>query len=970
MKNRCRNSFVLFFFLVLGLSLSNSGFSQNATGRLVGRILDESGNEPLFGAVVMVTGTQKGATADFEGNFMLPLPEGTYEVSFKLLGYQTRQYSSIKIKAGENTPLTVYLRQMAKDVKEVEVVAEAARNNENSLLKDQKASGSIGSGITTEMLAKTPDRNLSESFRRISGTSVREGKFAMVRGLSERYNMGQLNGVSIPSTESDRKAFSLELFPSNLLDRIVVSKTATPDQPGDVAGGLIKIQTLDIPYANSMQLTFAGEFNSLTTGKKFDRIKRSSTEIFGFDNGLRNIPKGVWSSDEGAGNPDFQLRASQSLAFNHKVSPDQVVASPNWSGQFSVGRRGSIFGKTSGLVFSLNYYRNNLQNRFTSEFPTLNPGSSEVTENTKTYQDRFRTVSSLSAILNTSIKPGAGSKVSLRNFFSQTGNNLSQFGNTEYLNRSNPNLSEYIEKKSIVAFYEQNSLMSNQLSYEKFLDTEGGKLEFLLGTNFLYRNTPDYSRLNYDRSGNIDSSGRKLEKFEITTGGLPPVSFSQDYSGKFFSTLKEQSLAPSIQASKAFHTGPIKHLAKAGVFFQRRTRDFEGRNYLYIKGSSAGSLLNLGPDSIFRNENFYPNGFTLYETTQKSDFYSAASDLSGAFLMNESQFGKHGSRLIYGVRYETYKQTIEATELGKKVPGINTTTVGDFLPSINLIFNPSETFGIRAAWSTTLNRPEFRELAGFTFFEPSQNVYFYGNPTLQRARIKNYDLKLEWYPSPGSLLSLNGFYKDFTNPIEVTRGFVTTLPTFTYSNREGANSYGWELEYKQRLTSLDSLFGTSIFSGLSLFGNFSWIRSEVLYAKTNFKRPIHGQSPYVFNAGLQYSYEPLNLDIFLSYNRTGPRVAFLDDQNYAALIWEKPRDIVDISLTKVAGKWNFKLIAGDLLAQDLIQFIVLDRGGRQADNKGLFGWVSNTPRYQEGQDIPYFRFTNPRNLRFSISYSF
>lgn len=122
MKNRGLNPFVLFFFLVLGLCLSNPGFSQNGTGRLVGRILDESGNEPLFGAVVMVTGTQKGATADFDGNFMLPLPEGTYEVSFKLLGYQTRQYSAIKIKAGENTPLTVYLRQMAKDVKEVEVV--------------------------------------------------------------------------------------------------------------------------------------------------------------------------------------------------------------------------------------------------------------------------------------------------------------------------------------------------------------------------------------------------------------------------------------------------------------------------------------------------------------------------------------------------------------------------------------------------------------------------------------------------------------------------------------------------------------------------------------------------------------------------------------------------------------------------------------------------------------------------------
>ena len=969
MKFRGCNSSLLSGLIVLFCGVFFVSNAQTGTGRLVGRILEDGNNEPLFGAVVMVAGTQKGATADFDGNFNLALPEGTYEVSFKLLGYQTRQFSAIKIKAGENTPLTVYLRQLAKDMKEVEVVAEAAKNNENSLLKDQKASSSIGSGITTEMLSKTPDRNLSESFRRISGTSVREGKFAMVRGLSERYNMGQLNGVAIPSTESDRKAFSLELFPSNLIDRIVVSKTATPDQPGDVAGGLIKIQTLDIPYSNSMQVTFAGEHNSLTTWKNFERIKASPMEVFGYDNGMRQIPKGVWSTEEAGGNPDYQLRAQQSLAFNHKVSPDKYLAAPNFSGQFSLGRRGTIYGKTSGLVFSLNYYRNNLRNRFTSEYPTLSPGSSEIKENTVTDQDRYRTVTSFSAVLNASIKPGPGIKVSLRNFASQTGNNLSQFGVTEYSNKQNPKQIEYIEKSSRVAFYEQNSLISNQLTYEKFLDTEGGKIEVILGTNFLIRNTPDYSRLNYDRSGNLDSNGRKLERFQITTGGLPPVSFSQDYSGKFFSTLKEQSLSPSVQISKAFHTGPIKHLAKTGALFQHRSRDFNGRNFLYIKGSEATKLLYLSPDSIFRNENFYPSGFTMYETTQKSDFYSASADLSGFFLMNESQFGKNGSRLIYGVRYESYRQSIEATELGKKVPSTNTTVVGDFLPSINLILNPSEKFGIRAAWSKTLNRPEFRELAGFTFFEPSQNVYFYGNPSLKRSVIKNFDLKFELYPSPGTLLSLNGFYKNFENPIEVTRGFITTLPTFTYSNRESAKSYGWELEFKQRLTSLDSLLGTKFFSGLSVFGNFSWIRSEVLYAQTNFKRPIHGQSPYVFNAGLQYSYEPMALDFFISYNRTGPRVAFLDDQNYAALIWERPRDILDISIGKVAGKWNFKLVGGDLLGQDLIQFIVLDRGGRQADKKGLFGWVSNTPRYQEGQDIPYFRFTNPRTLRISVSRS-
>jgi hypothetical protein len=956
--------------IVIFLIKFDSAFGQKKDGRLTGRILDEAGNEALFGAVVMVEGSGKGASADFEGNFALSLAEGSYTVTFKMLGYQVRQFKGVKINSGENTPLTVYLRQLARDVEEVEIVAEAARNNENALLKDQRAAGSIGSGVTAEMLTKTPDRNLSESFRRISGTSVREGKFAMVRGLSERYNMGQLNGVSISSTESDRKAFSLELFPSNLLDKIVVSKTATPDQPGDVAGGLIKIQTLDIPNSSSVQFTIAGEYNSLTTGKNFERIKASSTDVLGFDNGLRSIPEGAWTTEQADRNPDAQERARQSLAFNHQVSPQVYRAAPNLSGQFTLAKRGQIAGKTCGLIFSLNYYRNNLRNEFSSELPTINLGTNEIKENSFTRQDRYKTLTSLSSVLNLSMKPSAGSKISFRNFASQTGNNLSQFSVSEYRNIISPNLSEYIEKSSIVSFYEQNSLLSNQLSYEKFLDTEGGKLEVIAGTSYLYRNTPDYSRLNYDRSGNIDSSGVITERPQITTGVLPPVSFNQDYSGKFFSTMKEFSFSPSVQVSKAYRLLKIKHLAKAGVSLQSRNRNFNGRNYLYNRGSETGNLAFLPPDSIFAPGNFFPNAFTLWETTQKSDFYNASAFLKAGFLMNETFFGQHGSRLIYGLRYESYEQTIEATEIGKKNPGRNTSIISDLLPSFNAILNFNSAFGIRAAWSRTLNRPEFRELAGFTFFEPSQNVYFYGNPGLVRSSIQNFDLKGEWYPSAGSLLSLNLFYKKFTNPIEVTRGFVTTLPTFTYTNRDAASSYGWELEYRQRLSMLDSLLKTNIFSDFSVFGNFSWIRSEVVYNQTNFKRPIHGQSPYIINAGIQYQYEPLAMEIFLSYNRTGPRVAFLDDQNYAALIWEKPRDIIDLSIGKTLGKWNFKIIGGDLLGQDLIQYIVLDRGGRKADNKGLFGWISNTPNYQEGQDIPFFRFTNPRNLRFSINRTF
>ena len=405
-----------------------------------------------------------------------------------------------------------------------------------------------------------------------------------------------------------------------------------------------------------------------------------------------------------------------------------------------------------------------------------------------------------------------------------------------------------------------------------------------------------------------------------------------------------------------------------GALHQSRNRTFNGRNYLYTKGNSASGILNQPSDSIFGSENFGADLLTLNETTQISDFYKAGTSLQAIFLMNETYLGKNGSRLIYGVRYENYFQSVTAAPQGKGPRQTLSSTVGDWFPSVNLNLNISSKFTIRAAYTQTVNRPELRELAGFTFFEPTQNVYYYGNPNLVRARIQNSDLKFEFYPKDYAFISINGFYKKFTNPIEVTRGSVTTLPTFTYSNRDEATNYGAELEGKVRFTFLDSIFNSTLFSGFSLFSNFSWIRSEVVYAQTNFKRPIHGQSPYVINAGIQYTTRNSNMDFLLTYNRIGPRVAFLDDQNYGALIWENPRDLIDLSVSKNYKNFNFKLVAGDLLQQELIQYIVLDRGNRQPDNKGLFGWVSNVPRYQKGQDIPYFRFTNGRTIRFAVTW--
>ena len=955
--------------LILLNPLLSTAQQPSAKGKVAGKILDQTTNEPLIGAGVRVEATTTGATADFDGKFAFAVEAGSVTLEAKLVGYGTKILKGIVVKPNETTLITIYLKESSVETKEVQIVADVSKNNENSLLNDQRANNSIGSGVSAELLAKTPDRNLSESFRRISGTSIRDGKFAMVRGLSERYNQGQLNGVSIPSTEPDRKAFALDLFPSNLMDRIVVSKTATPDQPGDFAGGLIKIQTLDIPYSNTFSMTLAGEHHSLTTGKSFGTIKSSTTDWLGFDNGVRQHPTNTLGQEEADINPNEQLKGYQSKIFNNQVVPNFRNAGPNLSGQISVGRRGKVFGKTAGLVASISYYRTFNRNEFFNIFKDLGtPNSPDIDS---THQDRYKTNSNLAGILNFSFKPGASSKISLRNFFTQNGVDQVQIGNRNDIKGNGTILDQ---TKTNISFYEQSSLLSNQLSFEKYFGTGGAKLEGIAGTNLLYRLTPDFSRLIYQRTGNTNPGNIDSVDYRLNVGDKQSNLFNPGISGKFFSILKETSWSGSLNYTQPFKIAKIKNEAKIGAYYQERDRTFNGRNYLYTGNGivNGRDISTLGPDSVFRQENFGADLLILRETTRTSDFYAANTALKAAFLMNETSIGKLGTKLIYGVRYESYYQSItSALERGSSKTFLRTrnTTVEDWFPSLNANVTINPKWVVRLAASRTVNRPELRELSGFQFYDPNLNAVIFGNDTIERASVQNFDGKVEFYPASGVIFSVNAFYKKFDRPIELVNGGLQGFPSFKYINAVQAENYGIELEARTRFNMLDSAFGTRIFGDFTLFSNLSVIRSDVKVLKDSgsSKRPIQGQSPYVFNVGLQYNSEKNLFDVTATYNRIGPRVAFADLE-YRNLIWERPRDIVDISFGKTYKKFNFKLIFGDIFQQDLIQYQVLDRGGRKEDNKGIRKWLSNAPNYQKGQDIPFFRYTYGRTVRVSVGW--
>jgi outer membrane receptor protein involved in Fe transport len=241
---------------------------------------------------------------------------------------------------------------------------------------------------------------------------------------------------------------------------------------------------------------------------------------------------------------------------------------------------------------------------------------------------------------------------------------------------------------------------------------------------------------------------------------------------------------------------------------------------------------------------------------------------------------------------------------------------------VNITYNFTEKSLLRLAYGKTLNRPEFRELAPFSFYDFVNNRTVSGNPDLKNSDINNFDFRYEFYPSPSELISIAAFYKDFTNPIEIiTRPDVDKEST--YKNVSKAINYGVELEFRTIIGSLINSDSSSLFNNLSLYSNLAIIRSVVdvssLVGSAYKTRPLQGQSPYVFNAGLTYFDENLDMSFSANINRVGDRIAILGTI-LEPDIWEKSRTFIDFQIAKsffnkrLDAKVNFQ----NILSQDQV----------------------------------------------------
>lgn len=926
--------------MLLPLIILGFEVSAQAPGKISGRVIDKKTADELIGVAVMIKGTSQGSATDISGNFLIEnVAPGTYTLVFTYVSYQKKELAGVVVKSGQVTTVNTNLEESTEELTEVVVQAEVRKESLNSLLIQQKNSISIGNGISAETIKQTPDNNTGEVMKRISGATIQNGRFAIIRGLNDRYNAAMINGSPLPSTEPERRAFSFDMIPANMLDQLIVVKTATPDLPGDFAGGVIQVITKETPDMPFMSFKVGAGYNTLTTFRTFKTYQGSSTDWLGFDNGVRKLPDNFPTQQQLRDPSNFvtaqnEVAAAKMVNNNYEIL--EKTALPNMGFEVSGGKTYGL-GKDKtqklGVIFSLGYTNSN------SFTPVKRAWYDNARDPQFTYADSmYENSTRIGALLNFSYKFNNNNKITFKNIFNLNGEDITA-------TRIGPSQAEGIYKRGYSYFFTQNLMALTQLNGEHYLENSKLKVTWELSNGYINRQLPDYKNTEY--------RGGAPEDLELAVR----VNANEN-AARLWTELEEnvKSAGASVSGNLVLFPRVLqKNTWKVGLFHQDKNREFVGRMMGFAQAwvqTFNQNLLTLPINEVFSYDNFYvsrtdSSGFKLNDITNPSHVYSAGSQLTASYFMLDHKIGARW-KLIWGVRYEMYKQQmISATRNGLPVD-INV-PFNDPLPSVNLVYSLNTKSNLRASYSQTVSRPELRELAPFAFYDFSTFSSLEGNANLQRTKIKNYDLRYETYPGEGQVFSFALFYKEFNNPIELLLANDISLGVVrrTFYNLPSATSLGAEVDFRYNLTKRWTAYGnlSLIQSVINMGGNpNSW----------NEKRPMQGQSPYILNAGILYRIPQQDLTLSLLYNQYGDRIFNVGNTGFPD-VYEKARPLVDFQVSKffMNKKFEAKAAITDILAQDLIFYMDFSRTEKFDPEKG---------------DEAIFRFTMPRIITMSFAY--
>ncbi len=853
-------------------------------GAIRGSVFEESYGTPLSGARVTLVEGPRTIFTDDNGTFLFDeVAPGSYTVVVSMSGYERQVLSDVIVAGGQLADLRIDLASEVIELEELIVTGtDPLAESELGALEIRSESITLQDSISAELISKSGVSDVAGALKLVVGATVVDGKYATVRGLSDRYTGTTLNGVRVPSADPQRRAVQIDLFPTGTIDNVTVTKTFTPELQGDFTGGGVDIRTKAVPDGLVFSVSGSIEHNNLATGNSsFLTYPGGGVDSFGFDDGSRDLPSEAndtlpkpLSAISFSPNPSpADIEAAAALdsftdSFRPAMGIEQKAPDSNFSyavvagNQFKPGYGDDVVGIMGALTYShkYDYYEGGKNNRgfIESDASTVIEPAFEGSRTDSKGTDETL----LGGLVNAFWQPDPDHKMSLQLIGNQSAIDEARF------QVDDQTLPDPIEQQNQSLIYTERTVYSVQFHGDHALaGPEGFDVDWVGAYNFTRQYEPD---TRYFRSDFNPVSGQ---------GNKPANSTTPQNTRRIWRDGEEDNLVGGVNVEIPFDQWQgVEAKIKTGVFVDRTDREFTQDSFTYDFASQGGSRFDpkvqanqslaifLTEDSGLLWTDVFTNGSRLGYATNNPPAknqllwvlqpvgadvnYTGDSGIDAAYAMVELPL-LHRLTTIIGARFERTEITIEpegqfgcvidnlqidnCVKIIKQRPsGVReiidvpaedaATDLEDetVLPSVNFIYEVVPDMKVRLSWSRTLARPTFREMAPVITEEFILGDEFIGNPDLTLSKIENYDLRWEWFRRPGEVLAASIFYKEIKNPIEMIT-FGAGGRSFTQPvNFERGEVRGAEIEAR---TALD-VFSEKL-SGFTVGMNLTLLDSEV-----------------------------------------------------------------------------------------------------------------------------------------------
>ncbi len=870
-------------------------FAQKGTLR--GKIIDKENAETLIGATIVVDGTTIGASSDFDGNYSLSLDPGTYNIRVSYVSYEPQIFEGIKIAAGEVTLLNAQLSTANLQLGEVVVKARARQRTETAMQVLQKKSPQMLDGISFEQISKLGDGDAAQALKRVTGVSVQGGKYVYVRGLGDRYTKITLNGAEIPGLDPEKNTVQMDIFPSNIIENIIVHKTFTPDLPGESTGGHVDVITKDFPEKFTFQFSTSFAYNPQSSlNDQFMSYEGGNLDWTGLDDGTRDIPNVASEAldrmiEQDLGQIVYPIYSANELndissSFNTNMEPQTKTSFLDHSHKISIGDQVDFLGKSMGYNIAVSYAR---------DFSYYNDGSFVVydEENPVPWKDMADEQGSeeakIAGLINLNFKLSDNSKVGLRFLRNQSGKSLarSRFGYFNYEDSWN-------EDRNLA--YLERSFNSYQLHGKHVIPSMNKAIvEWISSYTAMQQDEPDLRF--FENLFDVDGTDTT---YRIKTNDKP---------ARFYRTMQENNFANKLDFEVPLSWFNNSAKFKMGGAYTYKYRNLDDIKFDLFSYSTqfSGDIKDYLENNIFSTSN--PNGYFYTADHQQNlnNSYVASQHVIAGYAMLDFSINKK-LRVVTGLRIEdSYiftENKVDESEIQMYDSGELDEI--DFLPALNLTYFLNDDMNLRMAASRTLARPQFKEI-GTSYYDYKTSSRVNGNPDLERAVIDNYDLRWEYFFKPGEKVALSGFYKYFNNPIEQRLDPLAENRELKYFNTDDSYLYGFEIELRKKLDFVDLL------KDFSIGGNYTWVKSIVEIPADILdevhqtdpdrpaERPMLGQAPYVLNLYMSYDNDDLGLSTNFGFNVAGEKLLIIT-QGGTPYVYEQPRPDLNFNVNKDIGE--------------------------------------------------------------------